>query len=128
MKIRIDKYIWFIRLAKTRTKATELINKGKVKLNGKNTKPSADVKIGDEIGIVKHTSLFTFKIKNLLDKRIGAKLVQDYIVETTTEEELEKYKIYQDTQFSYRKHGTGKPTKKERRDLNSLFNWEDENI
>lgn len=126
MKVRIDKYIWFTRLAKTRTKATELVNKGKVKLNGQNIKPSSDVKVGDEIGIVKHTSLFTYKVKSMLDRRVGAKLVEDYIIETTTPEELEKYKLYQATQAAYRKHGTGKPTKKDRRNLEDFFDWEED--
>ncbi|HLW40207.1 MAG TPA: RNA-binding S4 domain-containing protein [Brumimicrobium sp.] len=128
MKVRIDKYIWFTRLAKTRTKATELINKGKVKLNGQSIKPSSDVKIGDEIGMVKHTSLFTYKVKDMLDRRVGAKLVEDYLVETTSPEELEKYKLYQATQSAYRKHGTGKPTKKDRRDLEDFFDWDDDDF
>lgn len=128
MKVRIDKYIWFTRLAKTRTKATELINKGKVKLNGQSIKPSSDVKIGDEIGMVKHTSLFTYKVKDMLDRRVGAKLVESYLVETTSPEELEKYKLYQATQSAYRKHGTGKPTKKDRRDLEDFFDWDDDDF
>lgn len=128
MSVRIDKYIWFVRLAKTRTKASEQVSKGKVKLNGMNIKPSALVKVGDEIGMVKHTSVFTFKVRDLLDRRVGAKLVKDYITDITSVEELEKYKTYQVAQSSYRKFGDGKPTTKERRDLEDFLFWEDDDF
>lgn len=121
MSIRIDKFIWCVRLAKTRSSATELVKKGKVKLNGVGIKPSREVKVGDEIGIVRHTSTFTYKVKSIIERRVGAKLVDDYIVDVTPEEELEKYKTYQLAQESYRKNGTGKPTKKERRTLEDFL-------
>ncbi|HLW30100.1 MAG TPA: RNA-binding S4 domain-containing protein [Brumimicrobium sp.] len=128
MSVRIDKFIWFTRLCKTRSIATELIKKGKVKLNGEGVKPSREVKVGDEIGIVKHTSIFTYKIKSLLNNRVGAKLVDEYIVDMTPVEEIEKFKTYQAAQSAYRGHGTGKPTKKERRILDSFMKWEDEDL
>lgn len=125
MSVRIDRYVWFVRLAKTRTKAAEQINKGKIKLNGENVKPAAMVKIGDVIGVVKHSSVFTYKVKEYLDRRVGAKLVDNYIIDTTPEEEIEKFKTYRIAQSSYRKHGTGKPTKKERRELERFLGWDD---
>jgi len=128
MSVRIDKFIWFTRLCKTRSIATELIKKGKVKLNGEGVKPSREVKVDDEIGIVKHTSIFTYKIKSLLNNRVGAKLVDEYIVDMTPVEEIEKFKTYQAAQSAYRGHGTGKPTKKERRILDSFMKWEDEDL
>jgi ribosome-associated heat shock protein Hsp15 len=128
MSVRIDKFIWFTRLCKTRSIATELVKKGKVKLNGEGIKPSREVKVGDEIGIVKHTSIFTYKIKSLLNNRVGAKLVEDYLIDITPVEEIEKYKTYQTAQSAYRGHGTGKPTKKERRILDSFKQWKDEDL
>lgn len=126
MSIRIDKFVWCVRLAKTRSIATEQVKKGKVKLNGEGIKPSRTVKVGDEIGIVKHTATFTYKVKAILERRVGAKLVQDYIIDTTTEEELAKFKVFQLAQQFYRKNGTGKPTKKERRSLDDFLNKEEE--
>lgn len=124
MSLRIDKFVWFVRLAKTRSVASEQVTKGKVKLNGVNVKPSALVKEGDVVGIVKHTSTFSYKIKGLLDRRVGAKLVHDYIIDITPEEELEKYKMYQISQAAYQKFGTGKPSKKDRRDLEDFLDWD----
>lgn len=124
MSTRLDKFIWSVRLAKTRSKASDAISKGRVRLNGENIKPAKDVKVGDEINIHKHTAVFTFKVLQLLDKRVGAKLVPEYLLDITSEEEAEKLKVFQVSQKSYREHGTGKPTKKDRRDLDDfLENW-----
>lgn len=117
--------MWSVRLAKTRSIASTLVSKGKIRLNGSTTKPAKEVKLGDEINIVKHTSVFTFRVIQLLDRRIGAKLVSEYLIDVTPEEEIEKFKQYQANQRVYRDHGTGKPTKKDRRDLDDyLNNWE----
>jgi ribosome-associated heat shock protein Hsp15 len=122
--MRLDKYVWSVRLAKTRSKAADAISKGRVKLNGENIKPAKDVKVGDEINIHKHTAVFTFKVLQLLDRRVGAKLVPDYLLDITPEEEVEKLKVFQLSQKVYRNHGTGKPNKKDRRDLDDfLENW-----
>ncbi|HIP32731.1 MAG TPA: RNA-binding S4 domain-containing protein [Crocinitomicaceae bacterium] len=122
---RIDKYIWSVRLAKTRSIASKSIEKGKVRLNNGLVKPSKEVKLGDEINIIKHNSTFTFKVIQLLDKRVGAKLVKDYLLEITPQEELEKFKVYQESQRVYRDYGSGKPSKKDRRDLEDFINnWD----
>lgn len=124
MSCRLDKYVWSVRLAKTRSQATEAISKGKIRLNGENTKPAKDVRLGDEINVHKHTAVFTYRIIQLLDRRVGPKLVADYLVDLTPESEIEKLKTYQLSQSVYRQHGTGKPTKKDRRDLDGfLENW-----
>lgn len=124
MSTRLDKYVWSVRLAKTRSQAADAISKGKVKLNGENIKPAKDVKIGDEINVIKHTAVFTYKVLQLLDRRVGAKLVPDYLLDITPEEEIEKLKMFQLSQKSYRQHGTGKPSKKDRRNLDDfLENW-----
>ena len=123
----MDKFVWSVRLAKTRSKSAEAIANGKVKLNNENVKPAKDVKLGDEIQIVKHSAKFTFKVIQLLDRRVGAKLVPDYLIDITPDEEREKLKLYQLSQSTYRQHGTGKPTKKDRRDLDDfLEDWLEE--
>lgn len=122
--MRLDKLVWCVRLAKTRSKAAEAISKGKVRLNGEQVKPAKEVRIGDEIQLHKHTSVFSYKVLQLLDRRVGAKLVADYILDLTPEEEIEKLKLFQLSQNAYRHHGTGKPSKKDRRDLDDfLENW-----
>ena len=125
MKIRFDKYAWCVRLAKTRSQASELITKGRFQLNGQSTKPSKELKVGDLIGIQKNNAVFEFKIKQLLDKRLGAALIVDYIEDLTREEEIAKYKEYQLAQKAYRETD-GKPTKKDRRELDKfLDDWND---
>ena len=127
MNLRVDKFVWSVRLAKTRSIATDLIQKGKVKLNNVQVKPSRDVKIGDTISIVKNNAVFSFKIKELLDRRVGAKLVQDYLVDITDKAELEKFNDYRESQRAYREYGTGRPSRKDREQIDSFFGWlEDE--
>jgi ribosome-associated heat shock protein Hsp15 len=124
MSLRCDKYIWAVRLAKTRSIATELISKGKIKINGVSTKPSKEIKIGDIISISKNAAVFSYKVILLLDKRVGAKLVSEYLLDITPAEEIEKFRTYQLAQQSYRENGSGKPSKKERRDLGDfLSDW-----
>ncbi len=127
MSLRIDKYVWFVRLAKTRTLATELVQKNKIKLNNAPVKPSKEVKIGDTVSIIKNNATFSYKIKDLLDRRVGAKLVADYLIDITDPLELEKFKTYQAAQSVYREYGTGRPSRKDRDNLESFFEWlEDE--
>jgi ribosome-associated heat shock protein Hsp15 len=124
MSLRCDKYIWAVRLAKTRSIATELISKGKIKINGVSTKPSKEIKIGDIISISKNAAVFSYKVILILDKRVGAKLVSEYLLDITPAEEIEKFRTYQLAQQSYRENGSGKPSKKERRDLGDfLSDW-----
>lgn len=127
MSLRVDKMVWFVRLTKTRSLATELIQKGKIKLNGATVKPSKEIKIGDTVSILKNNATFSYKIKDLLDRRVGAKLVPDYLIDTTDPLELEKFKTYQAAQSVYREYGTGRPSRKDRDNLDSFFEWlEDE--
>ena len=110
MKIRFDKYIWCVRLAKTRSQASELISKGKIRLNGQDVKPSKEIKVNDVIGVQKHSATFNYKVLVLLDKRLGAALIPTFIEDQTTEEEILKFKQYQLAQKAYRETD-GKPTK-----------------
>lgn len=125
MSCRLDKFVWSVRLAKTRSQAAEAISKNKVKINNEAAKPSKEVKLGDEIQILRHTAVFSYRVIQLLERRVGAKLVADYIVDITDPVEIEKLKVYQLSQSVYRDNGTGKPTKKDRRNIDDfLENWE----
>ena len=73
MSCRLDKYVWCVRLAKTRSKSADAVANGKVRLNNDLVKPSKDVKLGDEIQIIRHSAKFSFRVIQLLEKRIGAK-------------------------------------------------------
>jgi ribosome-associated heat shock protein Hsp15 len=126
MKIRFDKYVWCVRLAKTRSQASELISKGKIRLNGQDVKPSKEIKVNDVIGVQKHSATFNYKVLVLLDKRLGAALIPTYIEDQTTEEEILKFKQYQLAQKAYRETD-GKPTKKDRRELDKFMDdWDEE--
>lgn len=124
MNCRVDKYIWAVRITKTRSQASELISKGKIKLNQSQVKPAREVKVGDLIQVHKNTAVFTYKIIQLLDKRVGPKLVSEYILDVTPQEEIEKYKTYQLAQTAYREYGTGRPSKHDRKDIEEYLNWD----
>jgi ribosome-associated heat shock protein Hsp15 len=119
--LRIDKYVWCVRLSKTRSLATKLVAGNKVKLNGLEMKPAKEVAVGDIISIQKNNATFSFRIKALTEKRLGAKLIGDYIVDETPTEEVEKYKTYQAAQRNYRGKDHGKPSKKDRRELDDFL-------
>ena len=119
--MRIDKYIWCVRLAKTRSLASKLVGANKIKLNGAECKPSKEVAPGDLISFQKNNAVFSYKITQLTNKRLGAKLVSDHIIDITPEEEIEKYKTYQLAQRAYRGKDQGKPNKKDRRDIDHFL-------
>ena len=119
--MRIDKYVWCVRLSKTRSLATKLVVGNKVKLNGLEMKPAKEVAVGDIISIQKNNATFSFRIKALTEKRLGAKLHGDYIEDETPTEEVEKYKTYQAAQRNYRGKDHGKPSKKDRRELDDFL-------
>ena len=122
-KIRIDKFLWAVRLFKTRNTAADACNGGKVKIHDINVKPSREVDVDDEIHVVQETGLHKIiKVKALLKNRVGAKLVSEYIEDLTPEEEYERITLLQKMRSEQRERGTGRPTKKERRELDWLKN------
>ena len=123
MALRIDKYVWAVRLTKTRSQASELISKGKIKINEIDVKPSRDIKTGDTINVHKNSAVFSYKVLELLEKRVGPKLVSIYIEDITPIEEVEKFKSYQEAQRVYRDMGTGRPSKKDRRMLDDFLDF-----
>jgi ribosome-associated heat shock protein Hsp15 len=127
MSLRLDKFIWSVRITKTRALASEALLKGRIKINGNSTKPSKEVRVGDTIAVNRNAAVFSYEVINLTDKRVGPKLVAEFILDITPQEEIEKLKMYQLAQSNYRSYGTGKPSKKDRRDLTEFFfDWDQE--
>ena len=120
-EVRIDKYLWSIRVYKTRTEATDACKGGKVRVNGADTKPSKTVKKGDTIVARKGAVVYTNKVMELVDKRQGAKLVPNYAENQTSAEELAKLRAPVETFFLKRDRGAGRPTKKDRRQMEDLW-------
>lgn len=119
--VRIDKYLWAIRVYKTRSEATEACNGNKIKIAGVNAKPSKAVKIGDVIEVRKGSVLFTYKVLALSENRMGAALVPEYAENLTPESELAKMHAPREIILYQRDRGTGRPTKKDRRILDDLM-------
>ncbi len=120
-EVRIDKYLWSIRVYKTRSDATDACKGGKIRVNGVDIKPSKGVKVGDVITVRKGAVTYTYKVLQLIDKRQGARLVSEFAENLTPEEEIMKLRAPVETIFMQRDRGTGRPTKKDRRQLDSLL-------
>lgn len=118
--MRLDKFIWFVRKYKTRSIATEAVRKERVSVNNETSKPSREVKPGDEIEFKKEGVSYKILVKDLPKSRIGAKLVDDYITDITPPEELEKQNFIRLMQNFNRERGSGRPTKKDRRDMDDF--------
>jgi ribosome-associated heat shock protein Hsp15 len=118
--LRIDKFIWFVRLAKTRKDAVEMISHSRIRLNSVEIKPSKEIAINNLIQVKKHNAVFSYKVFQIPDRRLGPKLVPEFIEDCTPEEEKIKFQEYQTAQKEYRQFGVGKPTKKQRRELTLL--------
>ncbi len=119
--IRLDKYLWAVRIFKTRSDAAEAIRTNKVTVNGAYAKPSRDAKIGDIVAVRRQQVTFTYKILDLVSSRQGAKNVAAYCLDITPQEERDKLNVPRETIFVFRERGTGRPTKKERRELDGLM-------
>lgn len=118
---RIDKFLWAVRLYKTRTKAADACKSKHVLINDLPIKSSRTVSVGDVFKIKQAPIYRVFKIIQVLKNRVGAKLISGYIEEITTEEELRKLRLANEHVQLKREKGTGRPTKKDRRDLSSFF-------
>ncbi len=118
---RIDKFLWAIRAFKTRTDATDACKGGKVKIAGVNAKPSKEVKPGDVLTVKKGPVTYTYKVLQPLERRVGAKLVPEYALNLTPEAELEKLRAPVETFFITRDRGAGRPTKKDRREIEDAW-------
>ena len=116
-EVRIDKWLWAVRLFKTRTLAAEACKKGKVIIQNVQVKPSRNVKVGDVVCIKRNPILFSFKVIALAENRMNAKLVAGFMENVTTADQLELIELAKLAGQSGRDRGTGRPTKKERRDI-----------
>ena len=117
--MRLDKYLWSIRFFKTRSIATTACKKGQVKIDNKNIKPSKEV-FGDELILVRKNQInYQIKVLDLPESRVGAKLVDLYRKDLTPKEEFEKTALLKFSKDYYRKKGAGRPTKKDRRDIDN---------
>lgn len=123
--MRVDKYLWCIRYFKTRSIATNACKKGHVKVNGAVVKPARDVYPTDAISVRKNQVQYTLEVLDLPESRLGAKLVDMYRKDTTPKENLEKLDLLKYSKDYYRKKGTGRPTKKDRRDIDEVYENDD---
>ncbi len=119
--MRIDKWLWTMRLFKTRSIAADACKTGRVFRGGVTQKPSNLVRVGDVIGVKRQSVLFSFKILKFAPNRLGAKLVPEFIEQVTTEDQLQLWEMIRLDRQNARAKGLGRPTKKERRDLDSFF-------
>ena len=118
---RIDKWMWAVRIYKTRTIAAEACKKGRVSINGAQAKPARTVKPGDVIQVKKPPITYSFKVIQAIEKRVGAKLVPEVMENITTPDQYELLEMSKISGFVDRARGTGRPTKKDRRDLDEFF-------
>lgn len=133
---RIDKWLWAMRVFKTRSIATEACKKGRVTMGGVGVKPSKLIKKGDVIDVKKPPITFTFKVLELSSNRLGAKLVADYMENLTPQSQYDILEMAKISGFVDRRKGLGRPTKKESRELsrfredtyadNFFLDWEDD--
>lgn len=120
-EVRIDKFLWCIRAFKTRSEAAEACKTGKVSINGTEAKSSKEVKPGDRIMVRKGAVHYEYIVNDLVDKRQGAALVKNYVTDITPQTELDKLIAPKETIFLKRERGEGRPTKKQRREIDALF-------
>ncbi len=125
-QVRIDKWLWAVRFFKTRSSATEACRKGRITIGEVQVKPSRIIKTGDIIKIRKPPVTYTYKVMQLTEKRMGAKLVSDFVLDMTPPEELKILEIQRNMAWLQRDPGTGRPTKKERRELDNFFESDSE--
>lgn len=116
-EVRLDKWLWAVRLFKTRTIAIEACKKGRVSIKGMPVKASRMIKIGDIIEVRKPPVTYSFEVLQISERRMGAKLVPDFMKNVTDPSQLEILELTRLSGYEGRARGTGRPTKKERRDL-----------
>ena len=128
---RIDKWLWAARIFKTRSIAADACKNGRVTLNGVNLKPSRTIKEGDVMSVKKPPVTYSFKVLKTIEQRVGAKLLPEIYENVTDQKQYELLQMSRISGFIDRAHGTGRPTKKERRALDAfvdpvMFGFDDE--
>ena len=136
-EVRIDKWLWATRIFRTRTIATDACKLGRVTMAGMNVKPSRLIKVGDIISVKKPPVTYTFEVLDVLQNRVGAKLVPNYLKNITSRDQLELLEMVKIDGFVNRQKGQGRPTKKEGREMKEFtdeaffgfdddFDWDDD--
>ena len=120
--LRIDKWLWEVRLFKSRSLATDACKAGKVKMDGSNVKASKEIKEGDLITVSLNPLFKTVRVKKFPKSRVNAKLVTDFMEDLTPQAEIDRVKMINETNIEYRHRGIGRPTKKQRRVIDQLKN------
>lgn len=123
--MRVDKYLWCIRYFKTRSIATDACKKGHIRINGSQVKPSREVYATDKINIRKNQVNYIIQVLDTPQNRVGAKLVDLYRKDITPKENLEHLELLKYAKDYYRKKGVGRPTKKDRRDIDDYSSEEE---
>lgn len=136
MEVRIDKWLWAMRVFKTRTIATEACKKGRVMMGGLPVKPSRAIKEGDVIEVRKPPITYTFRVKATTQNRLGAKLVPDYLENITPQSQYDLLEMTRISGFVDRRKGMGRPTKRDSREMSRFkedsyadtyfLDWEDD--
>lgn len=117
MEARIDKWLWAVRIYKTRTIASDACKKGRVAINGAQAKPSKTVREGDTVQVKRPPVTYTFKVLQAIENRVGAKLVPDMMQNITPQDQYDLLEMNRIGGFVQRAAGMGRPTKKDRRDM-----------
>ena len=136
-EVRVDKWLWATRIFKTRTIATDACKLGRVTIDGVSVKPSRLIKVGDKISVRKPPVTYTFQVLGVLQNRVGAKLVPNYLKNITTPDQLQLLEMVKIDGFVNRQKGLGRPTKKEGREMkeftddaffgfDNAFDWDEE--
>ncbi|MDY6036352.1 MAG: RNA-binding S4 domain-containing protein [Paludibacteraceae bacterium] len=121
MECRVDKWLWAVRVFKTRSLAADACKKGRVLMQDVAVKPSRELKVGDVLQVRRNPIIYTFKVVALTQNRVGAKLVPQFMENVTAPDQLELLEVLKLDQSNRRAKGLGRPTKKERRDLDDFF-------
>ena len=116
-EVRIDKWLWATRIFKTRTIASDDCKKGRVTIKGQNVKPSHGIRVGQVVEVRKPPVTYSFEVLGLIENRVGAKLVPNYLKNVTSRDQLELLEMVKISGFVNRQKGLGRPTKKEGREL-----------
>ena len=116
-EVRIDKWLWATRIFKTRTIASDACKKGRVTIKGQNVKPSHGIRVGQVVEVRKPPVTYSFEVLGLIENRVGAKLVPNYLKNVTSRDQLELLDMVKRSGFVTRQKGLGRPTKKEGREL-----------
>lgn len=135
-EVRVDKWLWAVRVFKTRSIATEACKKGRISIAGVTVKPSRTIRVGEVVAVRKPPIEYSFRVVQLLGSRVGAKRVAEFMENVTPREQYELLELQRVSGFVDRAKGLGRPTKKDRRDLDQfaedlpegmdLFDWDDD--